>query len=423
MEHTVFIDLLLVAVIGIITPLLTHLVPRNLFPEAVALVLFGMLIGPEGLGWAHISEPIAVLKELGMGFLFLLAGYEVNVRDLKGYRGIQAVGSWVISFTLALGVVWILGWAQPLSTKGITFAIALTATALGTLLPIIKERGLLSGNIGSAVLAHGTIGEMFPIVLMAFFLSGRGYGLSTVIMGVFIAVTVLIAAIPIHVRKFGSRIADAVHLGSHTTAQMTVRLVFAVLAGLMALAVVLKLDVVLGAFAAGVIVRQAVPNGREELEIKLDGIAYGIFIPMFFVITGMGIDLSAMVEKPLLIVSVLLLLIVIRGLPIFLITVTHMRAVSSAKGTFARLGESAQIALYCTTSLPIIVAVTQLAQTQGIMTSQGASTLVLAGVLSVLVMPALCVLIPLKYTTISKEDAGDTEEWLPWIEHSWHSDR
>lgn len=423
MEQSVFISIFLVAMIGVITPMITHLVPRNLVPESVALVVLGIVVGPHVLGWAALHDPIIILKELGIGFLFLLAGYEVNTNDLKGPRGIRAITAWTVSLALALVVVGLLGWAQPLSRAGMAYAVALTATALGTLLPILKERGLLSNNVGKAVLAHGTIGEMMPIIMMAFFLSGRGFGLSTVIVVFFIAVAAIIAAIPVQVRKFGHRITNAIHLGSHSTAQMTVRLVFMVLAGLMTLAVVLDLDLVLGAFAAGMIVRRAIPEGRAELEVKLDGIAYGIFIPLFFVISGMSIDIGQVSHQPWMVPVIVGLLMVIRGLPIFLIAVIHNTAGGSVTGTIARLGESTQIALYSTTSLPIIVAVTELAHSGGLMSAAMASSFVVAGVVSVLVMPALAVLIPLEYRKVAKEDAGTNDEWLPWIEHSWHSDQ
>lgn len=420
--HDVFISLFIIATITLIAPIIAHFVPRNLLPETVALVALGAVVGPQMLGWAHISEPLNLLKELGMGFLFLLAGYEVNSDELHSSRGRSAVLNWIVSFAVALFFVWALGWAVPLSTEGITYALVMTATALGTLLPILKERNLISGSIGKAVFIHGTIGEMFPIIMMALFLSSRSFGISTIIVLFFILIATVIAAIPVHVQRAGTKVIDAIHMGSHTTVQTTVRLVFAALSCLMALAVVLELDVVLGAFVAGLIMREALPEGRKELEIKLDGIAYGIFIPLFFIITGMSLNLRGVTAHPWLIIGFLGLLIVVRGLPIFFSHTLRTLLQGGLKGAFARMGESAQIALYSSTSLPIIVAATNVAVKNNIFDPEIASALILSGVLSVMVMPALCVLIPLLYTTVESDTVhtcDDGKDWMPWIAHTW----
>lgn len=422
--YDAFISLFVIALAMLVAPMIAHIVPKNFVPEAVALVALGILIGPEVLNWAEISEPIELLKELGMGFLFLLAGYEVNSDELRSPRGRSALISWIVSMAMALFIVWLLDWAHPFSQTGITFALVMTATALGTLLPILKERNLISGSIGKSVFVHGTIGEMFPIVTMALFLSSRSFGISTILVLIFVIFAIIIAEIPIHAQNAGSRIVDRVHMGSHTTVQTTVRLVFVALAALMSLALVLELDMVLGAFVAGLIVRNALPEGRKELEVKLDGIAYGIFIPIFFIITGMGIDIKAVANHPYLIFGFLGLLILVRALPVFISQTVRTALQGGGRGAFVRLGESAQIALYSATSLPIIVAATEVSVRNGVFDPGIASALILAGALSMMVMPALCVLIPLRYSKVdSKEVHAEEggEEWMPWIANSWDS--
>lgn len=377
-----FISLCVIMAVASLAPFISAMVPHNLLPEAVILVAGGVLIGESGLNIAHMSEPVSLVRELGLGFLFLMAGFEVDLHGLRGRSGKLAVGSWFLSAFAALIVTALVPSISVFSTQGIALSIAMTATALGTLIPILRDRGMLDSKVGKTIVNHGTIGELFPILAMALLLGVGGTAVNAAVLGGFLALTVLLALIPLKVRAAGQEIVRVIHLGAQTTAQTTVRLTVMLLLGLITLAAVFNLDVVLGAFAAGFILRQIVPLGRKELEDKLDGIGYGFFIPVFFVTTGVTLDVGAVAKAPGFVALFVLLLMVVRGIP-----VAFSSYVELDSKPLTRLRQALRIACYASTSLPMIVAVTQLAVGRGVMDSSFASMLVVAGACSVLIMP------------------------------------
>ncbi|OKL54458.1 hypothetical protein BSZ39_03935 [Bowdeniella nasicola] len=403
----VFTSLLAISVCSLAAPLIAHIVPHRVIPEAVLLLAFGIAIGPHGLGWAHLSGEIEMLSELGIAFLFLLAGYEVDLGDLRSGHGVRASVAWLVSFGLAFVVVG-LTLHKPLnSMEAIAVAIAMTSTALGTLLPILKERGINNTAVGRIVMTHGTIGELFPIIAIAVLLSSTSIASSLGVLLVFVLTATLLFIIPKQARRWGLKIVGLIHLKAEGTAQATVRVTVVLLVALTTLAVQFELDLVLGAFAAGIIVRQLLPSGRHELDQKLDGLAYGFFIPLFFVVSGMGINISAVAGQPQALLMFLVALLLVRGIPVFVSTRGQRPGYHPLT-----LGERARIGLYSTTALPIIVAVTHVAVGSNAMSTSTQSVLILAGACSVLLMPALAAITQAK-TPTSDMDPDDPEDREP----------
>ena len=382
-----FVSLLWIVAVALLAPMISLNIPRRIVPETVLLILGGLAIGPSVLAIAEKGEPIEFLSELGLAFLFLMAGYEIDVNELRGSGGRHATAAWFGSLALAFATVTVVGVAGgPLSANGIAIAIAMTSTAIGTILPILRERGLLSTAVGAAILNHGAVGEVGPVILMALLLGTRSTWQSVAVLALFLAITLVIVRFTDRVKAAGQRLVALIHLGGTTTAQTTIRVTVLLLVGLCALAEVFHLDVVLGAFAAGFILRYAVPDGNRELEEKLDGLAYGFFVPIFFVTSGMAIELEITADSLIYLGAFLVLLVLTRGLPVWL----SARLERRRDGLRAySMRQCLQIAMYSTTALPIIVAVTQVAVNAGAMSSSIASTLVLAGAASVLLMPLL----------------------------------
>ncbi|WP_420879663.1 cation:proton antiporter [Rhodococcus sp. (in: high G+C Gram-positive bacteria)] len=381
MSAAVATSLFWITVAAAIAPLIAGSLRRKLIPEVVLLLVAGIVIGPYALDLANVDTEIELLRELGLGMLFLLAGYEIDKDELTGRGGRRALVTWLICLALAFATVGGLA-AAGLVHSEIAVAIALTSTALGTLLPILKDRGLVATPIGRAVLNHGAIGEIGPVIAMAVLLGARGAVVSLVVLAAFAAVAVVVALLPARILREGTDLLAVIRRGSDTTAQTTVRLVMLLLVALIAVAAVFDLDIILGAFAAGFILRRTVPDGNEQLEHKLEGLAFGLLIPIFFVTSGMAIDVSAVVGEPLVLVAFLALLVVVRGLPVFV-------ASRYDRGARFDTRDSLQIALYSTTGLPLIVAVTGVAVAAGQMSNATASILVAAGAISVLVLPML----------------------------------
>jgi Kef-type K+ transport system membrane component KefB len=386
MEATA-VSLFWIVLCAVAAPLLAGLVPRRLLPEVVLLLVFGVIIGPKVLGLAELDGGIEALRELGLGLLFLLAGYEIEMKELTGRGGRRALVTWLICFALALGLVFLLDLRLDFlgaASARSAVAIALTSTTLGLLLPILKDGGLLNTRVGTAVVHHGAVGELGPVVAIALLLGTGGAFEAIVVLVVFGMVAVAVAMVSTRLRP-GSSLYSLIKRGSETTAQTTVRLVVLLLVGLGVLAIVFDLDVVLGAFAAGFVLRRTLPEGDESLEHKLDGLAFGLLIPIFFITSGMAIDPRAVAAEPMALIAFVVLILIVRGGPIFLASSLE-RDPPGGPRAFTR-PDSLRIALYGATGLPIIVAVTSVAVKSGQMTDQHASLLIAGGAITVLALP------------------------------------
>lgn len=374
-----------IALIAVLAPLVAGFVPRRLLPEVVLLLVFGMIVGPNVLGLAVDGSEVDLLRDLGLGMLFLLAGFEIDVSEISGRGGRRALVTWIICLAAAFGAVFLLG-ETGMATAEVAVAIALTSTALGTLLPILKDGGLQKTPLGRTVINHGAVGELGPVIAMAILLGSRGDVESIIILAVFVVAAVAVGFIPLRLRREGSNLLAVIRRGARTTAQTTVRLTMLLLILLTSIATIFGLDIILGAFAAGFILRRVVPKGNEELETKLEGLAFGFLIPIFFVTSGMSIDIGAVLAKPGILLAFLVLLIMVRGVPVFVATRLDRQENFDTR-------EQIRVALYATTGLPLIVAVTGVAVDAGEMSTANASILVAAGAITVLVLPLLATLL------------------------------
>ncbi|GLY57217.1 MAG: cation:proton antiporter [Cellulosimicrobium funkei] len=372
----VYAPLVPVFVVALLAPLLTGLMPvRSRVPQVVVLLLGGILVGPSALDLAT-PDDVTLLSDLGMGFLFLLAGYELEPSLLRERVGRRAGAAWLTSLVVgAVLVLAIVGHDSPHAVAA--GAIALTTTALGVVLPILRDGGQLGSRLGRAVLVVGAVGELGPIVAMAVLLGTRESGVAAILLVLFAVVAVALSALPGRLGRLkalgGDRLFSA---AEHGTGQSTLRLTVLLLVVLLALAAGLGFDAVLGAFVGGMVLRRWAPGDVEALEKKLDAVAWGVFVPVFFVSSGMGLDIDSIVASPLLPLTFFALMVVVRGGPVLLWFRRELPSV-----------ERVQTALYAATALPLLVALTEIAVEQGAMTSQVGAALVGAGVLSVIVLP------------------------------------
>ena len=366
--------LLVVSLVAALAPLVAGLLQRLRVPQVVLLILGGILVGPDGLGWGE-PESIELIANVGLGFLFLLAGYELELELFRQRQGRLAVSAWLVTVAVALAVTGVLA-ATGFVEAFVPIAIGLTTTALGTLLPILRDNDMLGGRFGSHLLAAGAVGEFLPIVAITIFLgaSGSFVGLlSLLAMGALAGLFTILPRLVRH-QKLTRILVEGEHATSQTTLRWTVFLLFA----LLVVAEDFGLDVVLGAFLAGVVLRRWAPLDVHALELKLDAVGYGIFIPVFFVSSGMGLDLDAIAEAPERLLVFFLLLLAVRGLPAL---VLYRRDLP--------FPQRVQMALLTATALPLLVALSQIGLSTGDMLPENAAALVGAGVLSVMVYPGL----------------------------------
>jgi hypothetical protein len=363
-------------------------------PAVVLLIGAGILIGPHWLGLASTEGGVGLLKQLGLGMLFLLAGYEINPAMIRSREGRTSATTWLVCMGLSFAGACVL--LRPHNTStAVVLAIAFTSTAVGTLMPIMKQQQVLHTPVGRSLLVHGAIGEIFPIFAMALLLSARSTWVTAIVLAAFFMVAIVVAAIPRTVRFLLPWTARAMVLNAGATNQTVMRLVLWMLGVLMAVAAVFELDVVLGAFAAGFILRRLVPEKfSEAVEQRLDIVGYSLLIPVFFVCSGMTIDPQAVSDKPWLLCVLVPLIYVVRGLPVL---IRELFFTTGSQLTNVR--EKIQLSLYTATALPIIAAVTEVAVDSQLLAKENASLLVAAGSITVLIFPLIANVIQPAETT------------------------
>lgn len=377
------LSLSIIALIAFAAPVIAQAIPKKPVPETVLLLAFGSVLGPNCLNKIWITDPITLLSDLGLAFLFLLAGYEINPKMLTGTEGKKGLRTWLITFVAALALVVLHPNLAIGGIGAIPMAIVLVTTALGTLMPILRERELMDTKVGRAVISYGTWGELGPVLAMAVLLSTRSNWQTAAILAAFAVLCVIAGALPTFARKNGTRLYRLLEAKANTTSQTFVRGTVMILIALVAFSALFDIDIVLGAFAAGFVLRFITPEGNVSLEAKLDAIGFGFLIPVFFVVSGAKIDLSAVAADPAMLVRFIVLLVAIRAVPIVI-----SLGLGKTRAEYT-MHERISVALYCTTALPIIVAVTSMCVKNSTMDSATASIMVAAGAITVFLMPLL----------------------------------
>ena len=383
--------LVVVGVVAALAPLIVALLPGPRVPQIVLLIIGGIVIGPEGFGLADPAV-LVLLANIGLGLVFLLAGYELDPAVFGERAGRLALVGWLITVALAAGLVGALE-AIGFVHAFVPVALGLTTTALGTLLPILRDHDLLAGRFGRYILAAGAVGELLPILGIAIFLGAHSQFVGILSLASVGVLAVILSLAPRLAR--GSRIERIFKEGEHSTSQTTLRFSIVLLLFLLAVAAQFGLDVVLGAFLAGMVLRRWAPGDVHSLEEKLDAIGYGFFIPVFFIVSGMNLDVDSIVQAPLRLLIFFVLLLVIRGLPALLV---YRRALS--------MTQRLQMMFITATALPLLVALAEIGLRNGTMLPENAAALVGAGVLSVIVYPAVAVAIGTRRT--AREQAAST---------------
>lgn len=375
-----YLQLTLIAAAALIAPLVAGLPQRIRVPVVVVELLLGILMGPHLLNLAQPTGLVNELSELGLTFLLFMVGYEINLESLKGPLFNRAAAGWALSFGAGLILMTLFHSAGIISAPPLMAAVALSTTALGVLIPILRDEGELDTDFGRRFMPVATLGEFGPLMVISLMLIPTH---ATVIHTFFIVAFVglaFLAAFGAHhptSRALGQRMVEILP----KSGEFQVRLCMLIQALFVLLAANFGLNVVIGAFAAGLIVRLLAREGQNQaLEEKLHGIGYGFLIPFFFIVAGLRFDPTLLLAGPVAVFQVaglLLLLLVIRGIPVFLY------------GDEMDLKERLRFTLYSATGLPIIVIVTEIGISSGLMREERAAALLCAGMLSVVLFPIL----------------------------------
>ena len=352
--------------------------PHLAIPVVVMELILGIIVGPELLGLAEADEFIEFFSSLGLGMLFFFAGYEIDFDRIRGEPLRLGLVAWLFSLALAYSIGGLLALTGLILSLLYTGS-AMSTTAIGTLIPVLSDAGELRTRFGTFLLAAGALGEFGPILLITLVFSTQGALSSGLILVLFVAIAVVTAIVAVRGAGIGWGLLER---SLETSGQFAIRIAVVMVFALAALASELGLDLLLGGFVAGVIVRLAL-KGREveRLESKLTAVGYGFLIPFFFVTSGLKFDAGALAEDPIRLLELplfLALFLVVRGVP----------ALVLYRNVLGRRDRTA-LAFFTSTQLPLVVAITTIAIEQGHMRASTAASLVGAAILSTALFPLI----------------------------------
>ena len=351
---------------------------RGIFiPVVVVELALGVVIGPQALDLAQVNSFTDFFADLGLGMLFFFAGYEIDIARIRGEPLRLALLGWALSLVIAYSLGGLLALAGVVVSL-VYVGSALATTAIGTLIPVLSDTGELRTRFGTYLLAAGAVGEFGPILLLTLVLSTQSALHNALILIAFVALAVTVAVLAVRSAELTLPLFERT---IETSSQLAVRWIVVLVFALALVASHLGLDLLLGGFAAGLITRQVLAT-REipAFDSKLTAVAFGVFIPFFFVVSGMRLDVDALFASPSGVAKLAIffvLFLVVRGTPALLLY----------RGVLPLKEDRMALALFTATQLPLVVAITTVAVDGGHMRSSTAAALVGAGALSTLAGP------------------------------------
>jgi len=384
MEAVGFRELFIVLAVAFAAPLLASAVRRVRVPSVVLELVLGIVIGPGVLGWAHVDQTLEVLAAIGLGYLLFVAGTEVDLTQMRGRLLGQSFAAYALSFVLALGIGFVLHAFDIIKTPSL-FAVIVSATALGVVIPVLRDAGQLTTSVGQTIVVSATVAEFAAVLLLSLFFGGGGStGDKVAMVVVFAGLALLIAAL-LTTLKRRPRVLDVFARMADTTAQLRVRGAMVVLGLFLFLGEQFGFESILAAFVAGAIVGSLRSGGHDGPSsnffwVKIDAIGFGFLIPVFFVVSGLRFDVDSFKDDPSNLVRIPLffvVILVVRGVPVLLFR-------DRLRGHAARAAASLHA-----TSLSFVVAATSIGVEIGKLRPENAAALVGAALLATILLPSV----------------------------------
>lgn len=373
-------NLAIVAAVAFGAPLLLGLVPWLRLPEVALELVAGIVIGPAVLGWVELDDAVELFALVGLAFLLLIAGLEIDFDRLRG-RLLEVTG---LGFLLSFGIAILIGFAFQaggLIHAPMLVAIMLSATSLGIVIAVLKDARQGETPFGQYVIGSSSLAEVLTIVLLSLFFSSESSGTGAqILLLVSFGVLCVVVAFALLESQRSRRLSGALLRLQDTTAQIRVRGAFLLLAVFVVLADRLGLEAILGAFLAGAIVKVVDRDQmmtHPDFRRKLEAAGFGVFIPFFFVVSGIRFNLDALFSSGSTIARVpifLAALLAVRGLPVLLY-----------KSLTGR--ETVAAGFLQATSLSFFVVASEIGMNLGVISEATGATLIAAGLLAVLVFP------------------------------------
>ena len=384
-----FFSLVIVVVAAFLTPIIVNRLNVTFLPVVVAEILMGIIIGNSFLGLVHKDEMLNILSTLGFIFLMFLSGLEIDFsafkKDTRKRQGVNkneknlpshlqlalTVFSliMVLSIILAFAFKW-LGFVDDV----LLMVIIISTISLGVVVPTLKEMNIMRTTIGQFILLVAVLADLFTMVLLTIYggINGEGGGsiwLSAILI-VFTAIFYLLGSV-FKQLNFMQRLMGG-------TTQIGIRAIFALIILLVALAEGVGAEYILGAFLAGVVVSLLKPN--EEIIHTLDSFGYGFFIPIFFIMVGVDLDIPSLIKEPslLIIIPILILSFIVSKL----IPVLFIRRWFDTKTTIAS-------AFLLTSTLSLVIAAAKIAEELKAITSEMSGILILSAIITCVFVPVV----------------------------------
>lgn len=385
--HVDFAPLLLVLFLAFLVPLILGRI--RWLPVVVGEIFAGVLIGHSGLGLVEESEILVIFSDIGLAFLMFLAGLEIDFDRLFGKRSRGQNGP---SLLLLASLVYLvtLGLALPggfiLDTLGLSgdpwlFAFILSATSLGVLLPVLKQREMSNTPAGQAIFYTAMLADFVTVVLLTVYIIilNQGLDLEIFSVGLLFLVFFLVYRLAggiFRIPGMGRLIEEL----SQVTVQIKVRGAIAILMGFVVLAIGLGLELILGAFLAGMIISLLKTPQDTDLVHKLEAFGFGFFVPVFFIMVGVNLDLRTLFRNP----QELLLIPVILGLSLIvkIFPALIFRRILNWRETFA-------VGVLLNTHLSLEIAVAVIGLQLGLISEAANVQIILFAIVTVLLMPIL----------------------------------
>jgi len=306
--HGDLLPLLVITVLAALVPVVANRLGRLALPLVVVEIIAGMAIGKSGLDMVRSTPYLDFLAEFGFIYLMFLSGLEMNFAALLapapgGRRenwwrrpAVLACAVFALTLSLAAGAGWglaSLGWAK----SALLMGLILSTTSLGIVVPVLKERRLISGAYGQCLLVNALIGDFATLLMLglAIALVSQGPGVHLLFFLLMLACFAAMVRLGQRARRtpFWAKLLEEL---SHATAQIRVRGAFALMVGWVFLAQALGVEVILGAFLAGAFISIISGEAEEVHREKLEAVGYGFFIPVFFINVGVEFDLGALTD-------------------------------------------------------------------------------------------------------------------------------
>ncbi|MDQ7193333.1 sodium:proton antiporter [Staphylococcus felis] len=379
-----FVSLVIVIIAAVLTPIIINRLKISFLPVVVAEILMGIVIGHSFLNIVHADETLKILSTLGFIFLMFLSGLEIDFNAFKKEKtnkkqdDTSAPGHFslalvvfifimIVSTLLAYMFKWI-----GLIDDVLLMVIIISTISLGVVVPTLKEMNIMRTRIGQFILLVAVLADLATMILLTVYGALNATGSSTIwLIGILAIFPIVFYFLGVFLKK-----APIFEKLMNGTTQIGIRAVFALIILLVALAEGVGAENILGAFLAGVVVSLLKPN--PDLIEKLDSFGYGFFIPIFFIMVGVELDIPSLIKNPslLIIIPILILAFIISKL----IPVLFIRKWFDSKTTIAS-------AFLLTSTLSLVIAAAKIAEKLGTISDETSGILILSAVITCVFVP------------------------------------